>query len=248
MRIKRPVRAIVFCAALCLLCSCGSIGTIKGMTGSQAFQAQNLPVRNLRVAVFTDGSKPDKEIKRTIALASDSLRKQVGIALVPVSWQKIQFKSSGRAAMINQLYRRTLKTLPGNSFDIAVAFTSYNAMDDLKFVFSMLVMPVPVWAGVIDDTYRRYIVMKSTDKDNLIHEVCHGFLFEYVHSSRGVMQGTKLVLLPFTPPINETQYLTAQDRNNILKHKFRDFSMRPRLNLPEGDLLNTGQSAASSVQ
>jgi hypothetical protein len=230
---KKLARLIIICASMALLTSCAFGGTVKGMIGDPGFQAENQPIRTVRVAVFTDGSRTDEAIERLLKETSESLKKQVGITFVPVSRSRIIFRSRERVEMLNELYQRTLEISPADGgFDIAVAVTSYNAADDLIFLMSMLV-PLPDWIGCIDDTYRRFIITKSLDKNYLIHEVFHAFMFEHNHSSAGVMQAAKIRLLPFLPAFNSTEYLTAEDRKLVLKHKFRGFGGKVRVGLAE---------------
>ena len=86
-------------------------------------------------------------------------------------------------------------------------------------------MTIGNWKAFIDDVWRRYIVMTDTDCATFLHEVFHGFIWTHEHSTGGVMMGLRFEILP-TVPIYSPVWLAPKDRDEVLKHKWRDFQVK----------------------
>ncbi len=110
-------------------------------------------------------------------------------------------------------------------YDIAVAFAGFSASELLQYVL------IGNWEGIIDDTYRRFIVIRRMTAQVLLHEVCHAFLFSHVHTwgVRHLMTPLTLYVLPGIMPINRSNHLREQDRIEIIRNKWRSFEIRPSL-------------------
>ena len=214
------MKRLILFLPIMLLCSC-AVGTVKPHLGEPAFQAANQPTRTLSILVATDDSFSREAIQNIISRTSQSLSEQTGIALKVTSWQPIAWKTSrDRVKMLNQLIAKVW----GKPYDLAVGFYDPNFGETILDNLLQTVM-VPTWEGVIDDTYRRYIVVKTGNYKVLEHEICHAFILEHAHSDVGLMTGLRLKLLPFTPVL-DTQYLGPEDRELVLKHKWRQFGDR----------------------
>ena len=61
-----------------------------------------------------------------------------------------------------------------------------------------------------------------------MHEICHAFVFERRHSTNGVMSAAifKFPLLPVL--FNFPEYVSEEDRQEILQNKWRNFNGRRR--------------------
>ena len=214
------MKRLFLLAPLLLFFGCAT-GTVKPQLQNPAFQAANQPIRTLSLIVASDNSFSRRDIRTLIARASQSLTEQTGIALVIKSWQPVTWKTSrDRVKMLNQL----VQAVWGKEYDLAVGFHRQGfgeaVLDNL-----LQTCMVPTWQGVIDDTFRRYIVIKSDNFQVLEHELCHAFIWEHAHSGSGLMAGMRVKLLPFTPALGSS-YLSPQDRQLVLQHKWRKFNDR----------------------
>jgi hypothetical protein len=79
--------------------------------------------------------------------------------------------------------------------------------------------------GVIEDTYRRYIVFQHPTVKVVRHEVYHAFILTEGHTTR--LMGSLSVLNP-SPTAS---WLNKRDRDEVLINKWRDFSMKPEISL-----------------
>ena len=202
---------------LLLLTSCGGTGTVATHLNDPDFIAQNQPIRVIKIAIVTD-VEPDKQLlTEWIRGCGTYAIEQVGIELSAFSFTQAELPSVNDR---NERLTAMHKAMQGhNDWDLAVNPASYTVGDVLK---ALGVIPLSVNQGYIDNTYRRYIVVKSKDCNILIHELFHAFIFSRVHSDKGVMQN-RIQLLPFTPAINGTLYLSPDDRKEVLRNKWRNF-------------------------
>lgn len=211
--------SLVFCIG------CGSLGTIKSSLNDPAFQTENLPIRELRIAVLKDGCRDNEEIYQLINEASKSLKQQVGMTLQPVSWMPIEWKVRNLPdPMVNQIEDETIHYQ--QYFDIAVAPACFK-FEDYVLSVAGYIIPLPIWLGAIDDDYRRFIVLKTLRTQTFLHEIFHAFLFDTAHSG-GIMKAIIIELIPGLP-INQTVYLTPEDRKKVLSNKWRDFNVKPEI-------------------
>ncbi len=196
-----------------------SCASVRGHLDDPGFRSDNLPARTLRVLVASDGSYSRQQIERVLFEGSDLLDKQAGIRIHPVEWIGIGWE---KREMVSMLV--TLKNAcEGYEFDMAIGFTSRTPVEFL--VYNLL----GDWEGCIDDTWRRFIVLKSTDTRTLLHEIGHGFIFNETHSAYGLMKTLSFRLLPFVPIKFDSLYLTMDNRAEVLRNKWRDFSEIPEL-------------------
>ncbi|MDA8239673.1 MAG: hypothetical protein M0Z67_04780 [Nitrospiraceae bacterium] len=221
MKNKKFLFCLLAAITALVLASCASVGTVQSRLEDDQFKMQNLPVRTLRVCVVTDPGRKKDSVAGLLREVSLSLAEQVGIRLETVMTADMTFETSGQDGMINQLYKKVFARR--SDFDIAIAFTSFSTGDYLLKLLSLVTVPLPVWHGAIDDTYRRYIVVKSLDKQVLIHEIFHAFIFARAHGG-GVMRAVSLQPLPFMRPVGTTVFLTESDRKEVLLNKWRNFS------------------------
>jgi hypothetical protein len=211
MRIK-----LIFLLLFPFLWSCG-LGTVKWSAKDLDFQQENFPMREIRVIAFMDGSHSQEQADQAIAKSNKRFMEQAGVQLKVIEWQQVKwpfFKTW------NGMLEVMEKRLKEKDFDIAIAFTSYNV---LGFLWSNVGFYGKMAA--VEDTYRRYIIIKELSSFILEHEVWHCFLFDITHTWTGLLMPFNVRLLPLTPavPIGG-RYLTAEARKEILKNKWRDFS------------------------
>lgn len=232
MRLNRAKMALILLAVLILITACAHINTIKPYLNNPEFQAQNFPIRDLRLAVYTDGDN-DSEINQLIVKTSETLKEQVGIRLKVVSFQLVAWERTDRGEMMKELYQRNKRDRATSKFDIAIGFRRLGAFETVVHFI------IGGWDAMTDDTHRRYIVVRTANQYVLAHEICHTFIFSHDHSVTGLMQSVQISLFPGTPGINRTIYLSPKDREEILKNKWRDFNTRPQLrDENQTDLLN----------
>ncbi len=201
-----------------LLTGCG-IGTVKWSIKNPEFQEENLPIRDVRLAILTDSSYSDKIIKDTVGEVSESLKEEVGVTLSISMWQSVKLESK-KATEVMEVASQQLRNIPG--WDICVVVTSYSAGQFL------LAETVGAVMAVTDDYYRRYIITKEMSFHILKHEICHCFVFAHEHSLTGIEMPMMLRLLPFTPSVSVGgSSLTPEMRKDFLKNKWRDFNDGP---------------------
>lgn len=193
-------------AILVLSLAACSVGTIKPFLKDQAFQQENQPVRILRTIVLTDGSKSNDQIMGSIKKISSVMEEQVGINIHVVEFQPWVPESKKR----DKILRSMAEYEKGHiDFDIIIFFTSASLLEYLG--------PVR-WVGLIDDSFRRFIVLKSTGEWVLLHEIYHAFVLSKIH--------TRCILATGMNPFSFfCIWLTVGDREEVLKNKFRDFSI-----------------------
>jgi hypothetical protein len=220
-KVKKMVKKLPYLQMILLLCiavflsSC-SFGTVKPFLKSPEYQSENLPVRTLRILAMTDGTHPQPQIAQTISKCSQISEEQVGIRLEIVDWKEIKLNSGlPRAKILKKVAKESLGDR--NSFDIVIAFTGFKLLggDGIK-----LALFGTAWLGLIDDTYRRYIIVKLLDPFIILHELFHGFIFSVEHSMRGIMT------TGFYPIGRKCLWLGIEDRKEVLMNKYRDFNIK----------------------
>ncbi len=190
--------------------------------------------RQLRLVVLSSDSMQRADIEKLVVAASATLAEQAGITLAVTDWRSIQWKSRNGSAMLNQV-AAAMRAYP-RQYDIAIAFAGFSTSEMLQYVL------IGNWEGIIDDTYRRFIVIRRMTAQVLLHEICHAFLFSRSHTwgLRHLMTPVTLYVLPGIMPINRSSHLTEKDRTEIIRNKWRDFSAQPSLDRPlwNADLIN----------
>jgi len=155
---------------------------VKPFLKSEQLQAENLPTRNLRVLAVTDESHRETKIIEFTDRCSQLIEQQVGIRLEVVGWKDVQWNT--RFSALRMLKNVADKTWNDRDrFDLAVAFTGLTLHGD----GIMLALGAGTWLGVIDDTYRRFIILKVLDPYVLLHELFHAFIFSEAHSQKCIM-------------------------------------------------------------
>jgi hypothetical protein len=206
-----------------------SCSTVKGTLHNPEFVQKNHPIRTLDVLVLSDGSYEKAEIEQFIQESSKLLEEQVGVNLritshIPVQWSNRE---------IPYMLSTVKNTTDGTQFDMAVAFTKRTPGE-----FVMRNVLGVDWDGCIDDTWRRYVILKALDKHALLHEVAHAFVLNQTHAAHGLLAPMTVQLLPLVPLKIESLYLTAEDRNDFLRNKWRSFSERAELDEREHPISN----------
>jgi len=189
--------AIVIIIGLLLTTGCATIGTVKSLLDEPSFQQENLPVRELKLAVATDGSRSRKNIEELIKKTSDLMEKQVGVRLIISHWFDIYWRSKDWDEMTDIFAARVQNCK--NEFDVAVGFTNWNMVRSQAFVKK-----------------NRYIIIRNFTVHAFAHELGHAFLVG--HSRSGLMA-------PNTGPFSgATDFFTAEDRERVLINKWRNFT------------------------
>ncbi len=102
------------------------------------------------------------------------------------------------------------------NFDIVVYFHNFPAYEYLTMLF------IPTYVGLIDDTYRRYIIIRKNDKFVLAHEIMHAFIFNNAHGEC-LMQGDLY-------PIGKgCVWLGRENWEEAMRNKWRNFNKLPQI-------------------
>jgi hypothetical protein len=171
------------------------------------------PTRVLHVLILVEDGIDQAQVNQLIKEVNPVLIRQVGIALWPMAHASVEFPSRKRNEMLQALYETTLEVQ--DHFDLYIAFARKTPWDRVKRTL------FGDWLGVIDDTFRRYIVIKELDKRVLAHEIYHAFIESDGHSGCGMM-APLLELLPGIA-LNYSMELCEQDRAEILANRDRRF-------------------------
>lgn len=122
--------------------------------------------------------------------------------------------SCATSKILTDMYQKTQDR--AKNFDIVIYFHNFPAYEKLTMFF------IPTYVGLIDDTYRRYIVIKTNDKFILAHEIMHAFIFNNVHG-KCLMQGGLY-------PIGKgCVWLGRGNWEEAMGNKWRNFSERPQI-------------------
>jgi len=201
-------------------CALG-IGTVKYSLDDSKFKSENLPVRELKVIAIIDRNGHSKrDIAEHIEEVSHLMTEQVGISLKIFDWVPISYERVNPEKRAYQIMEEL--SLSGyKSYDIAIGFGSSPLPG--KIVLN-IIGGVP---GAIEDDYRRHIALNGLELQVTIHEIFHCFIFSHNHSNFGIMQPIQIKLLPLTPSFNICNYLSREDREEVLRNKWRDFSKKP---------------------
>jgi hypothetical protein len=205
------MRILIIISALVIIVSSCSYGTVKPFLKDEKFQESNLPIRTIKILLFTDSTCNQATILNFVEKCSRMIGLQVGMRLQVVSIQSVNWGKRAPGKMIEKVY--TLASKSEVDYDIAIAFTNGIAVTDI-------VLPTTErWCGVIDDFHRRYIVLRSMDSSVFLHEFFHAFIFSKTHSKGIMMSRASLI---GTSPL----WLDVEDRDEVLRNKWRKFSMK----------------------
>lgn len=175
------------------------------------------PHRTLRILVASDGAYGRKAIEQHISRASRVFEDQFGIRLepaeyVPISWGNWADRDVEK--MLHKLYAASR----GHDFDISIGYAELTAGE----AFARYL--IGGWDGAIDDTWRRFIIVRDLEDHTILHELCHAFIFSEEHSGFGLMSPMTIQLIPFIPVNLSSNRLDQRLRSEVLKNKWRDFT------------------------
>jgi len=180
-------------------------------------------IRNLRLFVTYNNNVSLTKTLHLIREASDLTEKEICIRFEVVRAISLGTDSIyGNISLRPDLALAQLKSLgwyegnKGNGFDIALAFANDPPMT--KNLGWFLSKPF----GVIEDRWRRYIIFYHPTVRVIRHEIYHGFLFNEGHTTK-LMAGGIGTFMPFN------QWLSDEDKIEVLKNKWRDFRYVPTI-------------------
>lgn len=175
--------------------------------------------RVLSAIVLYDSGFSRAQCQETVSQASQHLQGYHGISILPVEWVPYAWQHSD----INHLLGEEWRYVDGRTdFDIVIGFYSQ------PIAGSFLGGLVGDWKAVTDDTYRRYVVLKSTDWYDLAHEVTHGFMLSHTHDFWGIMAAAQHAL-PFVPLYLRSAHVSDGLKAEVARNKWRDFSLEVNL-------------------
>lgn len=167
---------------------------------------------------YTPVKKAPKEDTRTIEIlllleeASINMEREVGLRLKVKNVRKIKFNERNPDAMISQMRQQSA----GESFDIAVAVVPrVGSVGD-----ALMGALIGGWQGFIDDSERRYVIVKGLDPWVVTHEIYHSFLLSHDHGF-GQMSAVRLCILPYGHWCFAFKSLSDKDRAEIIRNKWR---------------------------
>jgi hypothetical protein len=217
---KNQMKMILPLLLLIYLVGCAHIGTVKSQLDEQTFQTENLPYRDLSVAVISEGAWPKESIEATINDASNLMAKQVGIRLRIDRWIDHPLPSFSPMEGLKNVVEIIGKDQ--EKYDFVIGFSSRSVASHLIEVAIW-----SAWLGAIDDSYRKFIIIKHLDERVLMHELCHAFVFEKSHGMSGVLTAA-LFKVPLVPALfNFPRYVSKGNRKEILTNKWRSFNEKP---------------------
>jgi hypothetical protein len=214
------MKKIILMILLISLVGCAYNGTVKSQLNDNGFQKENLPFRTLSVCVISEGSWPKERIETTLSDLSNLMAEQVGIQLRVDRWIDHPVPSFVPTQGLQNLVEIIGKE--HQNYDLVIGFSSRGLASNLIEMASWT-----AWLGAIDDSYRKFIIIKFLDERVIEHEICHAFVFDRRHSVNGVLSAAifKLPLAPFL--FNMPRYVSMEDRQEILRNKWRDFNKKP---------------------
>lgn len=167
----------------------------------------DLPVREVRVWVLTDGYAPS-DVLASIDRASEEWQ-DLGIRFRVVHIEAMELNGFQMGSALKDFAGKVWDHRP--EFDIAIGFRKLTS-GEIAFRVAGYIIGWGDWSGVIDQQYRRFIVVKSLSRNVLNHELAHAFVVNEDHES---MPG---ILLPGFNP------LTASVRESVIKNRNRNFN------------------------
>ncbi len=186
-------------------------GSVKPLLNCPEFKAENEPIRALKILVITDNSYRNDEIEKFISKCSVLVERQVGIRLEIVDWHQVKWEDE-----LDDIIKMEIR-IAGDTwskrdqFDIAITF--------VHFVYNIAGGKLPL--GATDTFFWRYLFVGELDPYILLHELFHAFLLHRGHSNEWVMRSGR-------PGYgNEWYWLTPEDRNEVLRNKWRVFNVMP---------------------
>ena len=203
------MRKFAVLSALLLMVGCATTHTAQ-------FDTQ--PMRQVSALVVYDSSYALRDIAECVSEASYKFETEFGIIIVPKEMRPYAWTYSDNTDI---LLDQMAKLNQDNQYDMVIGFTRRTA---LHFVVDNLVAG---WSGVVDDIWRRYVVVKSTDDYILTHELVHAFVFTFGHEwSFGQLSAVQVGLIPFIPITLRSSAISDAVYREVMRNKWRDFSQQ----------------------
>ena len=185
--------------------------------------ADTEPIRKVRTLLLVeDGYVSIEPMREVIANVNEILSHQVGIEFVVTEAHVVSgMKALGYNKALNNLWRVVMEEGKYQDWDVVIGAIGKDWLDGVAFLAAQFMIPIPRWAGVVDDKYRRFCVLKAIDAQILAHEMMHLFILDYDHSDQGLMGAVAFSLLPGVSMGHVC--LNEADRLAALKYKWREF-------------------------
>jgi hypothetical protein len=190
------------------------------MTGCATTHKQTLPidpVRNVAALVVYDPSYSKADVEQCLERSNSTFLSEFGIRVEPVDVHEYEWVRSDNTDV---LLEQMAKLNTDGQYDMVIGFTRRTV---LASVTDNLLAG---WSGVIDDIWRRYVVVKSTDDYILTHELLHSFVLNVEHEWKfGQLSAIQVSLVPFLP-FTTIRSSTISDSmyREVMKNKWRDFN------------------------
>ena len=196
---------------------------LQGCTEAIRKRSDIYPIRKVTVTTVAGRNVSCEDAGRLYVKTNEYLEPQVGIVLYQevCADTDVKMPSDFMDAM-NRLYQE----YPEPGTDMVIWLDRDTGELIKRGLLKLLMIPQP--QAAIDDVYRRYVVMRGLDPIVLLHEIGHAFIFSHTHSEKGVMKGVGIQLFPGTPVISSGKFC-EEDRDEIIRNKFRDFSKKVKL-------------------
>jgi hypothetical protein len=222
------VWACLLCLSIITCSACSGAPAVKAPPSAHALSSALYPVREVRIVILAPDAGDLLAIEKLVREGSEELSAQVGISLRIVGWRQIRWQSDNRPGVLREVLERM--SLYEQPYDMAVGVRGFGLAGFIGY------MVYGGWEAVIDDTYRRFIVIRRMTVQVLLHEVCHAFLLSETHTwgIRHLMTPVTFYVIPGIMPLNRSTHLNKKDREEIIRNKWRDFS--GILNLPRSQV------------
>jgi hypothetical protein len=190
------------------------------LTGCATTHTQTLPVdpmRNVTALVVYDPSYSKTDVEQCLERSNSTFMSEFGIRVEPVELREYEWVRSDNTDV---LLAQMAKLNTDGQYDMVIGFTKRTV---LASVTDNLLAG---WSGVIDDIWRRYVVVKSTDDYILTHELLHAFVLNVEHEWKfGQLSAIQVSLVPFLP-FTTIRSSTISDSlyREVMKNKWRDFN------------------------
>ncbi len=220
--------ACLLCLSIITCSACSGAPAVKAPPSAHAPSSALYPVREVRIVVLASDADDFAAAESLVREGSEALSAQVGISLKIVGRRQIDWQSDNRSGVLREVLERM--SLYEQPYDMAVAVRGFSLTGFIGYVL------YGGWEAVIDDTYRRYVVIRRMTVQVLLHEICHAFLLSENHTwgIRHLMTPITFYVLPGIMPLNRSTHLNKKDREEIIRNKWRDFS--GTLNLPRSQV------------
>jgi len=201
----------ILCFLVCLF-----VLTLQGCGGLSCPRTDTAPERVIDVLLVYDTHETGT--REFIDACACQWFEQTGIRLNIAEEMQIEsWQESGSDECLDEL--KALSA--GHDFDmvIGVGMSLSSAMTHA----AALIVPMPVWMGVIDDNYRYLIRLKMHDCWTMQHELAHAFVLDHDHSTTGLLTPIAWSCLPGV--VLNSPCLNEDDFKELQINKFRDFKV-----------------------